>query len=391
MTRITGEPITVGSAIARPGALSYGTFEGVGLPTGGTDALPVIIAAGEQPGPTLWITAGIHGNEYTGISVIHELLTAKLASGLRGTIVAIPCLNPAALRTGDRRAYYARLLDPNRLFPAPLVTTALQSVRPESVDPEPPTMLEAVYLRLFEVIRSTATYLIDLHNYSLGAFPFAFRDPVGYRTDDERPQARELLHKTDELLAALGLTVINEFATVNYLRKALHRSVSGAALHIGRIPAVTVELGGYLTVDPVIVKVASAGLRNVLRWAHMLDGSAEPVRDVPVLRPDHALKRMQHPFAPCAGIVQFLVKVGDAVTKGDPVARISDIWGRPITAVNNPHAADKKLKDGLITSRYDGFVLGLGQGSAFYENEPLMTLAVRDDSDPLIRLTSYGV
>ena len=108
--------LTLGTAQAERGKITYGEYDLVRHPVGGMDKLPVIIAQGASDGPVFWITAGIHGIEHAGIQVIHRLITPELVGSLRGTIVAIPALNPAGLRSLERKAYYDDT-DPNRLFP----------------------------------------------------------------------------------------------------------------------------------------------------------------------------------------------------------------------------------------------------------------------------------
>ncbi len=355
--------LEIGSASGQPGKLAYGALEAVALPSGGSDNFPVIIAQGPHDGPVLWLTASIHGAEYTGILVIHQLMTAELAERLRGAVVAVPTLNPAGLRTVDRGAYYLRGQDPNRLFPAP----------PRRVVPTPdfPTSaLELAYQRLFEHIARTGDYLIDLHNYAIGSLPFALRDPVYYRAGRDRPTAQQLQNTVGDMLNAFGHTIINEFVSNEYLKKNLHRSVSGAALNTAHIPAFTAELSGYLSVDPAVVAAAVTGIRNVLRWAGMLDGPMEPISGIRILSPGYALRRTQHPFAPQSGIVSYDVRAGDTVTIGDPIACLTDIYGRPFDGGS-----------GLIRSELDGIVLGLSQGAICYQNDPLLSLAIRDDSE----------
>src|SRR5712692_718455 len=264
-------PLEIGTACAQPGQIVFGELEAVELPSGGDDSFPIILAQGTHDGPVLWLTASIHGAEYTGIPVIHQLITPELVSKLRGTIVAVPTLNPSGLRTAQRSGYYMGGQDPNRLFPAP------PSRRRASASTMPPTAIEAAYQRLFDHIRSSANYLIDMHNYSIGALSFTFRDPVYYRNGRDKAAAQQLYDTTGEMLSAFGHTIINEFASSEYLKLNLHRSVSGAALNAGHIPAFTAELGGYMTVDQDIVKAAVTGIRNVLRWAGMLDGAPEPI------------------------------------------------------------------------------------------------------------------
>src|SRR6476469_7936706 len=70
--------ISVGGAEARPGKLVHGTIEALELPSGLRERIPVIVGAGRHDGPTMWLTANIHGAELTGIGVIHRLMTEDL-------------------------------------------------------------------------------------------------------------------------------------------------------------------------------------------------------------------------------------------------------------------------------------------------------------------------
>jgi predicted deacylase len=361
--------IQVGTARSEPGEIVYGQFEAVSLPTGGSDFFPVIIAQGRAgKGPVLWLTANIHGGEYDGLAVIHQLVRPDLLGDLTGTVIAIPTLSPAGLRIGDRSPYYLRGKDPNRLFPG------LPGID-DDAEGLPPSALELAYERLFELIDASADYLIDLHDYGIRAIPFAFRDPIFYREARDRPVARKLQQTVGELLDALGLTVVNEYASDKYLKMSLHRSVSGAALNRARIPAVTIEIGGQQTVNVSYVQAVMVGIRNVMRWAGMLPGPVEAMPDVPVVHPGFPVRRTTHPRVPAACIVHHLVQPGDMVHAGDPVARMVDIYGRPVGS-----------EDGLLRTEYDGFVMGLFPGVAFYPNEAVIGLAIPDDGDLIIQV-----
>ena len=108
--------IEIGTAKSEPGKLTYGFVDALELPTGTHDKLAVMIAQGKEDGPTFFITANIHGNELTGIAVIHDVVTQELAEQLKGTVVAIPSLNPTGLRLYQRYPEYQDE-DPNRQFP----------------------------------------------------------------------------------------------------------------------------------------------------------------------------------------------------------------------------------------------------------------------------------
>jgi predicted deacylase len=327
----------------------------------------VVIAQGTQNGPCLWLTAGIHGPEQAGPPVIYQLLTEDLVTQIRGTIVAIPALSPAGLRTKEREPYHAPK-DPNRLWPDGKPKKA------PDPDKDPPTSLERAYERLFGEIAATADYLIDYHNASIGSIPFAIRDRVLFRADQDgdahRAEAEALAVRLHAMLQAFGLTIINEFPVEKYIDEKLHRSTSGAALLLKGIPAFTVELGGGLMPDPAIITAAATGTRNVMRWAGMLDGEPELVENIKIIDPGYPVRRRRTPRVKGACVVLHRVQPGDLVSSGDVVAELRDVWGRPVS-------------DGLIHAEHDGVVIGRSHGIYCYPGDAILQMAVRDEA-PLV-------
>ncbi len=359
-------PIKLGTATAKAGRITYGEFAMLEHPVGGREAMPVIIAQGDPKGPVFWVVAGIHGPEHAGIQVIHQLLTPALAKSLHGTVIALPALNPAGLRSMQRQAYYQDT-DPNRLWP----NGKPQPAQPDP-DEDPPSSLELTYARLFEAMRGNCDGLVDLHNAWTGSVSFVFRDRVFYRTDGsaaERKIERAAASKVDaqlaEMCAAYGHAIVQELPPKKYLARKLERSTTAAATNLLRIPALTMELGTGHMPDPAIVRAATAGLRNVLRWAKMLPGEREGIVGIANPDPGFACRRMGTPrtTAPC--IIQHLLQPGDLVHKGQPVAEVRDIWGRP--------TAEK-----IITSDYDGWVMARSHGILYYPGADVYGLAVRD-------------
>jgi uncharacterized protein len=370
---------SLGTASARPGTIQYGRWDAFPFPTGHTEFLPVIIAQGKEDGPCIWLTAGIHGPEHAGPLVLYRLITEELVDRLRGTIVALPALCPPGLRTMAYVPYHLSE-NPNRLWP---------DGRPQQVetdpDKSPPSPQEKAYARLFEEVRSTADYLIDYHNAMTGSISFVFRDRVLYQDnaqsgqavgqngqdgDQNRKDASALCDRLGEMINAYGHTVVNEFPVEKYIDEKLHRSTSGAALLAARIPAFTVELGTGPVPDLAIIEAALAGTRNVLRWAGMLDGDPEPVSGIKRVEPDFPVRRRMTPRVPESGIVIPLVDAGDQVRTGDVVAKLCDVWGRPIGS-------------GAVCSEYDGFVIGRVHGIYQEAEKPILMMAIRDDA-PLI-------
>jgi len=215
--------IIVGSARSRPGSLQCGRWEAFRHPTGQAEFLPVVIAQGIEDGPCIWLTAGIHGPEHAGPLVLHRLLTEDLVKGLRGTIVAIPALNPVGLRTKTRKPPPDEK-DPNRLWPDG------KPEKPLGLDEDPPTPLEVTYKKLFARMLTSADYHIDYHNAWTGSLSFAFQDRMLYRQDadgKDKADAEALVARQVEMLRAYGHTVICEMPSATMIDEDLQRPFEG--------------------------------------------------------------------------------------------------------------------------------------------------------------------
>jgi len=349
----------VGTAESEPGRLVTGWLDVTDLPTGTPERLPVLVAEGEDggEGPTLWVTAGIHGNEVTGVAVAQDVMTDDLPGQIRGTVVCLPTLNPAGLRRNARTSYYDDE-DPNRYFP----DADEESARPPSVQ-------QLIDERIYEAFADSADALVDLHTAHVGSMPFLIRDRVLYGERRTEAAARDLADDLHALVTAFGLPVVNEYAAEEYTEQRLQRSTAGAALNDAGVPAFTAELGGHAVVEERTREAGVEGLRNVMRELGVLAGDPDPDAvgfESPV---DFPVKRAVHPHAEESGVVRHRVEAGDVVAEGDVVADVCTPHGdRKTTAVTD----------------HDGYVLGRMHGVAAYENDALASMAVRDDGDLVV-------
>ena len=363
--------LTIGTATARPGEIVYGELPVLDLPTGGRESLPIIIAqgpGGADAGPTLWLTANIHGAELTGLPVIHRVVTAELATQLRGTVVAVPSLSPAGLRTMERVPYYSHT-DPNRLWPAR---------KPQGENGSAPLgPYERIIETVFGLIAARGNLAIDLHNAAIRTVPFTIIDRVLYRGEGDRARAERLGGRLAALAGAFGLSVVREAVAEKYVTQVLHRSVSGSLVNVLGIPALTVELGMTGAVDPAAVEAGVAGVLNALRWAEMLDGDPAPIVACPVIDPGYPTKRDDGASARVSGILAPALAPGDRFAAGQTLASMTDLWGRP-------------LLDSAIPAPGDGWLIGWSNGLAKYAGQNVAALAVRDDA-PLVAPHPRGV
>lgn len=79
-----------------------------------TPTVPIHVFEAAEPGPTCLIQAGIHGDEIAGVHALQELLERGIQP-VRGRLLVIPVMNPAAYRARQRAAPGG--LDLNRQFP----------------------------------------------------------------------------------------------------------------------------------------------------------------------------------------------------------------------------------------------------------------------------------
>ncbi|WP_435062591.1 succinylglutamate desuccinylase/aspartoacylase family protein [Halobaculum sp. EA56] len=355
--------LTVGTASAAPGERANGWIEATGLPTGGSERLPVTVANGADDGPTLWVTGGVHGDEATGVAVAQDVaaVAADVRADLAGAVVVVPVVNPAGLRRGERTSYYGDD-DPNRYFP----DTERESSRP-------PETQERIDSRLFEALESSADLLVDCHTAQVGSMPFTIRDRVLYGEERSEGEAEDLAADLDRLAGALGLPVLTEYPAEEYTEQSLQRSTAGAALNTAGIPAVTAELGGHSVVEEDARRAGVAGVVGAAVEFGLLDAPPEGVDEAGASAPDapveYPVRRFVGPRAESAGLVRHRVAVGEAVEAGEAVAEVVTPHGEVVETVESDH---------------DGYLIGRAEGLAVYEGGAVASMAVRDDGDLVV-------
>nr|WP_305909580.1 succinylglutamate desuccinylase/aspartoacylase family protein [Methylomarinum sp. Ch1-1]MDP4522501.1 succinylglutamate desuccinylase/aspartoacylase family protein [Methylomarinum sp. Ch1-1] len=77
--------------------------------------MPVHVINGRKPGPRLFVSAAIHGDELNGIEIVRRLLKQSALKRLHGTLIAIPMVNVYGVIHHSR--YLPDRRDLNRSFP----------------------------------------------------------------------------------------------------------------------------------------------------------------------------------------------------------------------------------------------------------------------------------
>jgi hypothetical protein len=258
--------------------------------------LSVQAVRGREPGPCLFVSAAIHGDEINGVEIIRRLLRASALRGLRGTLLAVPVVNVYGFL--DHQRYLPDRRDLNRTFPgSPLGS-----------------MTARLAHQFMHEIVAHATHGIDLH--------------TGGKHRTNLPQIRACLDhaETKRLASAFGVPVIID---ANVRDGSLRQAVAER-----EIPMLLYEGGEALRFDELAIRAGLAGILSVMRAIGMLPAAPTAHRGVaPFLAHSTSWVR-----APDSGVLRSRVRLGAKVDTGDRLGTIASPLGDIEATVEAPVA-----------------------------------------------------
>jgi predicted deacylase len=294
--------IQVGTAEARTTGVHKGELRIGDLPAGEPMTIPVVIVRGAADGPTVWLHGCVHGDEYCGAFIVHELVRTVDPDRLAGTVVALPVLNVTAFHIGRRMSPFEHFArgDLNRCFPG---------------NPEGATTEQMAYA-IYQELRRYADYFVDFHTALTPDVRWAlFANAEG-----------EVGKKGEGLARAFGFR-----STLPAPMDLLAGSAMMTAARDG-IPSLIVEAGGIgPAFDRATVLDAAERLRNVLRHLGMLPGA------VTDYGPLTYFSTFAWVNATRGGLFQTAVRCGQRLQKGDLLGRCYDAHGDLVEEVRSPH------------------------------------------------------
>ena len=296
---------------------------------------PVLVVNGASDGPTLCLTAAVHGDELNGIEMVRRVMYDIDPHKLHGMIIGVPIVNLLGFSRNSR--YLPDRRDLNRYFPG---------------NPRGSVASRIADGFFTQVVRECDT-LVDLHT---GSF---------YRTNIPQLRADLGNPKVADFVELFGdIPVLNS--------RGNKRSLRAAAVRAG-IPTVTLEAGEPMRLQRDMVEVGVKTINTLLAKSGMYSKLGIWDKPKPAFY-DSAWVRSNS-----SGILLSRMELGDEVKKGD-------ILG----AVNNP-ISNEQID---IISPYKGRILGMAldqfvmPGFAVYHigihaaKETLKAAALKDkDSD----------
>ena len=311
-------PITIGDHLVKPGQRVNISLPVADLYTSTPLSMPLQVICGRRPGPVMFVSAAIHGDELNGVEIIHRLLKRKELNSVRGTLLVVPIVNVHGFLNQSR--YLPDRRDLNRSFPG----RAKGSIASR--------LAHLFYTQLV----SKAEYGVDLHTGALNR--------------SNLPQIRGNLDDPDtlNLAKAFGVPVI-----VN--ANIRDDSLRACAADIG-MPVLIYEAGEALRFDELSIRAGLRGILNVMRTIGMLPARRKPARQVKAV----LARSTSWARAPASGIVTTRLELGSSVSKGQVLAVISD-----------PLGDDEEE----LLAPFDGIVIGRSNLPLAHEGDALFNIA----------------
>ncbi len=221
----------------RPSEKRHVRFEVSETYLGDPVEVSVTIVNGSEPGPRVFCTAAVHGDELNGVKVCQELARRYDPADLAGTLVVVHVVNVPAFHAQQR---YIPIydLDLNRSFPG---------------QDGAGNTAERMAAELWEAFLSKCDVGLDFHTSTRN------------RTTMFHTRADVAAPGVERLAKAFGTNVV-------LAGGGDEGSLRAAATRAG-IPTVTVEMGKAHRFQPVLTEKALDGVASVLAEYDLIDGA----------------------------------------------------------------------------------------------------------------------
>lgn len=247
--------------------------------------VPIVIVKGEKTGPTLGVTAALHGNELNGISTIFKLIEDIDPKQLSGTLVLVPISNVPGYLTKQR--HFIDNVDLNRIMPGKETGSTSD-----------------LYAHHFtSKIVSKFDYLLDLHTASHGRV-----NSLYIRADLENEKTRTLAYLQNPSI------IVQKFDENGTLR--------GWACE-NDIPCITIEIGDSSSFQHSLIDETLEGIKNTLYYFKMIEGEVKDmIAEATVCDKSYWI------YSKKGGIVDVFPKLTEKIKKGQTIAKVFDVFGQ---------------------------------------------------------------
>lgn len=295
-------------------------------------SMPVHVFRGKRPGPTLCVTAAVHGDEVNGIEIIRRLLKKPVLKKLAGTLIAIPIVNIYGFLYQDR--YLMDRRDLNRAFPGS----------------QKGSLASRLANLISKEVLSHCTHIIDLHTGSL------------HRSN--LPQIRANIDdpETSKLAQAFNVPVI------------LHASLRDGSMrqfaNDKSIPFLLYEAGESLRFDELSIRTGLNGILRVMQKLKMIS-----IKKIAANKFTPTLARSSYWVrAPHSGVFHPFKALGKSIKEGEPLATI----GNPTDTIEHK-----------LVSPLSGIIIGKSNVAMVHEGAALFHIACFEEQNLVAEHVEY--
>jgi predicted deacylase len=302
--------MTIAGVRVAPGTARRHALPWVELADGLTVSLPLLLVNGTRPGPRLYLGAGIHGDEVSGVALLARALREVDPARLAGSLVCAMVQNPLALHADHRLPVGHYLRSPLDQMPID-AWTCFPGRRSGS-------LAEVLAHTLFDLIRA-CDWAIDIHTPTRGGryVPISILPLAALGTHARR---------AEELAVAFGSGYIMKTRAGLYVRDGV---LCVEATRAG-VPCFTFEIGEGGRLEPEVVAVGARCVLNALRYLAMIPGDVEPPARTVRLQEFLGVRSTR------GGLLYTEVSLGAMVRAGDRLARIENVYGDEVETVVAP-------------------------------------------------------
>ncbi|MFT4781509.1 MAG: putative deacylase [Psychroserpens sp.] len=315
---ILGEKIALGKSATV-------TFEVAKLHTRNTLDVPIIIERSRKPGPTVLITAGIHGDEINGVEIVRQIIAKGINKPKTGTIICIPVINVFGFLNMDRLFPDGR--DLNRVFPGSSNGSLASRV---------------AHFVMTEIIPHV-DFVMDFHTGGADRF-----NAAQIRIIKDDPRLAELAH-------VFGAPFI-------YYSQNLNKSFRNACSKVG-VPMLLFEGGKSFNIHDTITNTGVNGAKRVLHHLGMLNSKfkvSKPKTQALIIEDSKWLR------AKFSGMYKPTVAINSYVEKDDVIGNITDPYGSFNHFVKAPNA---------------GYIFNVNESPIIYQGDAIFHLSIGLDHD----------
>lgn len=286
-------PYEIAGKAVQPGYEATVNIQIANLSTAVPVSLPIRVVHGRDDGPTLFVSAAVHGDEIVGVEIIRRLLRRVTGHRINGTLLLVPVVNIFGFVTHDR--YLPDRRDLNRSFPGnangSLAAQLANAFRNEVV--------------------KRSDFGIDLHSAAVHRTNYP---QIRVSADSEKAAEMALAFSPPAIITApLRDGSLREFARADGVEMLLY------------------EAGEALRFDEFAIRIGVRGILRVMAQMGMIDRPPEPEEFQPVL--SHKTSWLR---SPQGGIFVPQPHAGDLVEEGDVIGTVSNPFGDDTVELHAP-------------------------------------------------------